>query len=112
MKSIILASTLLFVAVSASAYDLKNLSSQDILTIGRALDKLPREETDANGLYQRIQQAVTAQEKAAQDAAAQVVAKKRDEIETNFLAEIEKALLAKIAAEKAAPKSESPGDQK
>ena len=65
MKSILLASTLLFVAIPASAYDLKNLSSQDILTIGRALDKLPREETDANGLYRRIQNQLSEQDQAA-----------------------------------------------
>ena len=44
-------------ASHAAGYELKDLSSQDMLTIGAGLDKLPREATDANQLYARIPRA-------------------------------------------------------
>lgn len=55
----------LLMAAPAQAYDLRNLSADDVRTINRGVDKLPREETDANGLYRRIQEQLTAQEAAA-----------------------------------------------
>jgi hypothetical protein len=41
------------------------LTTEDVLMIGRGLDKLPREETDRNNLYQRLQQQINAQNQAA-----------------------------------------------
>jgi hypothetical protein len=51
----------------AQSYKFEGLSTEDVLTIGRALDKLPREETDKNGLYGRLQQQITAQNKAREE---------------------------------------------
>lgn len=68
MKTLTIIAALL--ASPALAYELKNLSPQDIMTIGHGLDKLPREETDANRLYARIQQQLRDQDaQAAKDAA-------------------------------------------
>jgi hypothetical protein len=95
MKSIIIASTLALLALPAFAYDLKNLTAQDILTIGKGLDKLPREETDANGLYARMQKQLSEQDQAAAKAAN---------------AKVEDEVRKKIEAEKAAPPPD--GDKK
>lgn len=62
----------------AIAYDLKNLSASDLLTIGRGLDKLPREDTstaDGKGLYERVQAQITAQEQADKKASDEAHAK-------------------------------------
>lgn len=48
-------------AASAQTYNFTGLSTDDVLTIGRALDKLPREDTDRGQLYQRIQAQITQQ---------------------------------------------------
>lgn len=40
---------------SAQTYSITGLSTQDMLVIGAGLDKLPREATDQNNLYRRIQ---------------------------------------------------------
>jgi len=53
-------------------YSFSELSTEDVLTIGRALDKLPREDTDRNQLYQRLQAQITAQDQARAKAAADV----------------------------------------
>lgn len=68
--SIVLISLL---AVPAHAYDLKNLSKQDLLTLGAGLDELPRKMGDANGLWGRLQQQIIEQDaKAAADAEAAI----------------------------------------
>jgi hypothetical protein len=46
---------------AAQSFSINGLSTQDIQVIGAGLDKLPREETDRNGLYQRIQSQITTQ---------------------------------------------------
>ena len=46
-------------------YRFEGLSSADVLTIGRGLDKLPREDTDRDNLYGRLQSQITAQDNAA-----------------------------------------------
>lgn len=63
------------------AYDLKNLSGQDLLVIGKGLQELPRKETstdDGKGLWERVQAQITAQEqavkKASDDANAKTIA--------------------------------------
>ena len=66
-------------ATTASAqqtYSFTGLSTDDLLTIGHGLDKLPREETDKNNLYARLQAQITKQN---QDwAKAQAEAKKKE----------------------------------
>lgn len=74
MKKLLFVSLLVCASAPAYAYtyQLQGLSVEDVLTIGRGLDKLPREDTDKNQLYMRIQQQITAQEaawKKAQDQA-------------------------------------------
>lgn len=65
-----IAAILVFASISsAGAYTLKDLTPQDILVIGKALDQLPRYETDANNLYSRIQGQLVEQDKAAREAA-------------------------------------------
>lgn len=67
MKYLALAAALLLSGAAAAqqtTFRFENLSTEDILTIGRGLDKLPREETDRNGLYSRLQQQITAQNQA------------------------------------------------
>jgi hypothetical protein len=71
----------------ANAYELKNLSTADILTIGRGLDKLPREDTDKDSLYMRLQQQISEQNAEAAKAS-------------------EDAMRKKFEGEKAAPPSE------
>ena len=71
----------MLVTLPAWAYDLKNLSSSDVLVIGRGLDRLPRADTDANGLYKRLNDQINEQNAAAAKAA-------------------EDAMRAKIGAEK------------
>lgn len=79
MKKLLAGSIALCLCVPAVAYDLKNLSVADLLTIGRGLDKLPREDTDREhgDLYNRIQAQITAQEQQAATIAAQAL---RDKI--------------------------------
>lgn len=93
-----------------------DLSTHDLEVIGAGLDKLPREQTDAGGLYSRIQQAIGAQDaaaqKAIQDAADQIVAKKKDEIVSTFLADIKAAILKKIADDKTPSAAPESGDKK
>lgn len=106
MKSFTVVAMCLVLASPAAAYDYHlDLSRHDLEVIGLGLDKLPREQTDAGGLYSRIQQAIGTQDaaaqKAAQEAAEQILAKKKDEIVSSFLADIKAAILAKIAADKA-----------
>jgi hypothetical protein len=70
MTSILVGAVLPSVAQTAATYNFTGLSSDDILTIGRGLDKLPREDTDRNNLWGRLQQQITAQNAAmAKDAA-------------------------------------------
>lgn len=84
---------LALMTMPAAAYDLKSLSMQDLHTIGRGLDKLPREDTDASGLYARLQSQITAQEeaeaKAGLDKSLAERAKLTDEIRAKVRAEIE-----------------------
>lgn len=67
--------TLAFLALTTGAmaqqvtYSFSGLSQEDVLTIGRGLDKLPREDTDRNGLYARLQAQISQQNKQAKDAA-------------------------------------------
>jgi hypothetical protein len=87
-----LVATLAALLVSpALAYDLKNLSQQDVLVIGEALDAMPHGKVA--GLYNRIQQQLTAEDQAG---AAEVQAK------------AEKAIRDKIKSE---TKSESKKDK-
>jgi len=46
---------------AAPTYNWTGLSADDIQIIGRGLDKLPREDTDRNNLYQRLQSQITTQ---------------------------------------------------
>jgi hypothetical protein len=78
-------------ASHAAGYELKDLSSQDMLTIGAGLDKLPREATDANQLYARIQRQLFDQD------AARAAADR---------AKLEAEIRKTIEAEKAAPKGD------
>ncbi len=69
-----IAFVMLTAAAPASAYDLKSLSAEDILTIGAGLDKLPREASATKpggppGLFDRIQHQIDDQNHAAQAAA-------------------------------------------
>jgi hypothetical protein len=48
-------------APSTPTFNWNGLSADDVQVIGRALDKLPREETDRNNLYQRLQAQITQQ---------------------------------------------------
>ena len=57
-------------AANAQTFSITGLSTQEILTIGAGLDKLPREVTDQNNLYQRIQAQITQQNQAAAKAKA------------------------------------------
>lgn len=79
MKKLLAGSIALCLCVPAVAYDLKNLSTADLLIIGRGLDKLPREDTDLEhgNLYNRIQAQITAQEHQAAAISAQAL---RDKI--------------------------------
>lgn len=79
MKKLLVAASILALCAPCAAYDLKNLSTADLLTIGRGLDKLPREDTDREhgDLYNRIQAQITAQEHHAAAIAAQAL---RDKI--------------------------------
>lgn len=54
----------------APTYIINGLSGQDLLIIGAGLDKLPREDTDRNQLYQRIQAQITQQAQTAAKAKA------------------------------------------
>ena len=81
-------------ALAQQTFTLNGLSSEDVLVIGAGLDKLPRETTDRNNLYQRLQAQITQQNQAA--AKAQADAQK---------AAIDKAI-ADAKAEK--PKAEEP----
>jgi hypothetical protein len=56
--------------VYAQTITISGLSVDDVLTIGRGLDKLPREDTDRNRLYDRMQAQITAQINAAAKARA------------------------------------------
>lgn len=79
MKTLI---ALLLMSAPAYAYDLKNLTAQDIMTIGQGLDELPRRATDANNLYGRIQSQLREQDAAAakaQEDAVKEKLKKADE---------------------------------
>lgn len=67
----------------AFAYDIKNLSQQDILIIGEALDAMPY--AKVSSLYMKIQQQITAENQAAEQEAR---------------AKMEKDLKAKIESDK------------
>jgi hypothetical protein len=75
----------LLVAAPAWAYDLKNLSQDDVLTIGAALDAMPHGRVA--GLYLRIQSQLTAEDQAS-TAAARAQAEK--EIRDKITAEMKK----------------------
>ena len=79
MRPLLAALCLCAFATAAHAqqtYSFTGLSTDDLLTIGRGLDKLPREETDRNNLYARLQAQITKQN---QDwAKAQAEAKKKE----------------------------------
>lgn len=78
-------------ATPAMAYDLHNLSSQDVLLIGEALDAMPHGKVAA--LYARIQQQLSAEDAAS---AAETRAK------------IEKDIRGKIAPEPKLEEGRSP----
>jgi hypothetical protein len=106
MKRVSIVGLCFVLASPAFAYDYHlDLSQHDLKVIGDGLDELPRKQTDENDLYRRLQRAINAQDqaaqKAAQDVADQIVAKKKDEIVSSFLTDIKAAILAKIAADKA-----------
>jgi hypothetical protein len=90
-----LVATLAALLVSpALAYDLKNLSQQDVLVIGEALDAMPHGKVA--GLYNRIQQQLTAEDQA---------------VAAEAQAKAEKAILDKIKSEtKSEPKKDKPNE--
>lgn len=66
-------------AAPAWAYDIKNLSQQDVLLIGEALDAMPHGKVA--GLYLRIQSQLSAEDQAsASDARAKTEKEIRDKI--------------------------------
>jgi hypothetical protein len=79
----------------AQTITITGLSVDDVLTIGRGLDKLPREDTDRNRLYDRMQAQITAQINAA--------AKARADAEKIA---IDKAVADALEKAKAEPKQE------
>ena len=82
MKIFLIGALALGVISGARAYDLKNLSQQDILTLGAGLDELPRKRGDADNLIGRLQQQISEQDaKAAADARAAQEAAMRKKIE-------------------------------
>jgi hypothetical protein len=83
--------------VYAQTIAITGLSVDDVLTIGRGLDKLPREDTDRNRLYDRMQAQITAQINAA--------AKAKADAER---AAIDKAVADAVEKAKAEPKQEDP----
>lgn len=83
---LLIAAIALLSAAPALAYDIKNLSQQDVLTIGKALDAMPHGEVAA--LYSRIQQQLTAED---QVAAADARAKVEKDIRDKIAAETKKA---------------------
>jgi uncharacterized membrane protein YcjF (UPF0283 family) len=95
----------------AQTYSIQGLSTQEILIIGAGLDKLPREVTDQNNLYQRIQAQITQQNQAF--AKAQVDAQKAatDKAIADAIAEKAKAdekSKAKDEPPSSTPKAEPP----
>lgn len=85
--------TLLVFSQATSAYELKNLSKQDLLVIGAAMGKQPFD--DVAGLYSRIQSQIIDQDKqanvaakaAADDAESQKRAKMKAEVRSELDAE-------------------------
>lgn len=66
MRTLVFLLLMTSAAFAQQSYSFTGLSTEDVLTIGQGLDKLPREETDKNSLYQRLQLQITKQN---QDAA-------------------------------------------
>lgn len=84
---LLVAAALSLLAAPALSYDLRNLSPQDVLLLGEALDALPHGKVA--GLYNRIQQQLSAEDIAAA---------------TDARARVEKDIRSKIDAEpKASP---------
>jgi hypothetical protein len=69
-------------------YTFSGLTADDVLVIGKGLDKLSREETDKASLYQRLQAQITAQSNAFAQQKAEAEKKALDEA-------VEKAIAAK-----------------
>lgn len=84
MKFAAAAAVTLALASGSSAYELKDLSARDLLTLGAGLDELPRRVGDADNLWGRLQKQIADQDlahAAAAEAAEEARIRKKIEAE-------------------------------